>query len=337
LYLASKVQQGHFRKLSLRSGWMKSYWITALVAGLLTAGAVAQTGVSGSASGNTSASVGQNGANANASQNAQVSGSSTNAQVNAQGQTSQKANKKRETSDSSASAGGSSTASGAGTALSSGTAIQAELTKSLDAKKAKAGDEVTAKVAQDVKSDGQVVLRKGSKLIGHVTEAKARSQENSESRLGIAFDRAVLKDGQQVAFNAVIQALAPAANLSASGMADETGGLAAAPMPMPAPSGGMPGGGMGGAVGAVGSTVGTATSTAGKTAGSVGGAVNGTVNGAAVGTLSTASRGVVGLQGLNLNSAASNSTQGSVISSPSHNVKLDSGTQMVLQVNGTGQ
>ena len=77
----------------------------------------------------------------------------------------------------------------ASSSLSSGTNLQAELTKSLDAKKAKVGDEVTAKVTQDVKSNGQVVVRKGSKLIGHVTEAKARSQGDQESRLGIAFDR----------------------------------------------------------------------------------------------------------------------------------------------------
>src|SRR5438552_17113060 len=103
----------------------------------------------------------------------------------------------------------------ASSSLSSGTNVQAELTKSLDAKKAKAGDEVTAKVTQDVKSNGQVVVRKGSKLIGHVTEAKARSQGESESRLGIAFDRAVLKDGQEIGFNAVVQALAPAASAAA--------------------------------------------------------------------------------------------------------------------------
>ncbi len=222
--------------------------------------------------------------------------------------------------------------------------MQAELTKSLDAKKAKVGDEVTAKVTQDVKSNGQVVVRKGSKLIGHVTEAKARSQENSESNLGIAFDRAVLKDGQEVAFNAVIRAVAAAPNVSASDIGDS--GITGGGGSIPQASGGMPGGGTaGGAVGAVGSTVGRAASTAGNTAGSVGstasGTVNGTVNGAAGaagrGGLSTASQGVIGLQGLTLNSAASGSAQGSVISSSSRNVKLDSGTQMVLQVNGSTQ
>jgi hypothetical protein len=41
------------------------------------------------------------------------------------------------------------------------------------------------------------------------------------------------------------------------------------------------------------------------------------------------------MQGLALNTATAGSAQGSVISSPSRNVKLDSGTQMILQVTGS--
>lgn len=184
---------------------MKNYWIPVLVAGALMTGATAQTGTGGSASGNASVSAGQNGASAGASQNAQTSNGSANAQVDSQAQASKKSSKKNESGNGSASASGSGAANGAGAALSSGTTLQAELTKSLDAKKAKPGDEVTAKLTQDVKSNGQVVVRKGSKLIGHVTEAKPRDKENSESRLGILFDHAVLKDGQEVVFNSVIK------------------------------------------------------------------------------------------------------------------------------------
>jgi hypothetical protein len=77
-------------------------------------------------------------------------------------------------------------------------------------------------------------------------------------------------------------------------------------------------------------------------AGSVaGGAVNSTVNAAgaargavgglnAAGRLTSNSQGVFGLEGLNLSSAASNSTQGSLITSTGKNVHLDSGTQLLL-------
>jgi len=41
------------------------------------------------------------------------------------------------------------------------------------------------------------------------------------------------------------------------------------------------------------------------------------------------------MQGVALNSAAAGSAQGSVISSASRNVKLDAGTQMILQVAGS--
>src|SRR5439155_2338965 len=90
---------------------------------------------------------------------------------------------------------------GANTTLDSGSTINATLTKSVDAKKAKAGDEITAKAQNDVRSGGNVVIPKGAKLIGHVTQAKAREKGESESALGIAFDRAVLKNGQEVALN----------------------------------------------------------------------------------------------------------------------------------------
>src|SRR5205807_9600904 len=150
-----------------------------------------------------------------------TSNGSANAQVDGQAQASQKPSKISESGNGSAAASGSGAANNGSAALSSGTALQAELTKSLDAKKAKPGDEVTAKLTQDVVSHGQVVLRRGSKLMGHVTEAKARSKEDSESRLGVLFDHAVLKDGQEVAFNSVIQAVAAAPNVAS--MPDDSG------------------------------------------------------------------------------------------------------------------
>ena len=65
-----------------------------------------------------------------------------------------------------------------------------------------------AKTSENVTSDGQVVLPKGSKIVGHVTEAAAFSKGKSESALGIAFDYAVLKDGREVPLAASIQAIA---------------------------------------------------------------------------------------------------------------------------------
>ena len=59
------------------------------------------------------------------------------------------------------------------------------LANSLDAKKNKPGDRVEARTTQDVKQDGKVVLKKGTHLVGHVTQAQAREgsshNHNSES------------------------------------------------------------------------------------------------------------------------------------------------------------
>jgi hypothetical protein len=257
--------------------------------------------------------------------------------------------KENKQSDKGSAAAGSNSAAdvnGATGALSSGTTLQAELTKSIDAKKAKQGDEVTARLTQDVKSSGHVVLHKGSKLVGHVTEAQAKGKENSESKLGIAFDKAVLKGGQEMAFTGVIQALAPPVQGSLSATTDDAGNLGSG-----MGSGTGMGGGRGsaggiapiGGGGAVNSTLGTATNTVNNTAGSVTNTANGAVSGsvnqatgvAANGAINSATRGVVGMQGVVLNTASNGSAQGSVISSANRNVKLDTGTQMILQVTGS--
>jgi hypothetical protein len=93
--------------------------------------------------------------------------------------------------------------------------------------KTKPGDQVTAQLTEDVKSNGHVLLHKGSKLMGHVTEAQARGKGQSESKLGIVFDNAQLKDGEEDSLNAVIQALAPPVQAAAFADAGETGTLSA--------------------------------------------------------------------------------------------------------------
>jgi hypothetical protein len=94
--------------------------------------------------------------------------------------------------------------------LENGSLIYVELAKTLDARKAKAGDPVTAILLADVLSHGKIVLRKESKVIGHISEAQPYSKENPESRLGIVFDRVVAKGGHEVAFSSVLLALRPA-------------------------------------------------------------------------------------------------------------------------------
>ena len=83
----------------------------------------------------------------------------------------------------------------------------AELTMSVDTKKAKVGGLVTARLLQDVKAN-KVVLNRGTKFIGHVTQVEAQTKEHHGSRLGIVFNKAATKD-QEMPLHAYIQALVP--------------------------------------------------------------------------------------------------------------------------------
>jgi len=103
-------------------------------------------------------------------------------------------------------------------ALEDGSILYAELSKTVDAKKAKAGDPVTAVLLADVLSHGKIVARRDSKLVGHVTEAQPHSKDNPESRLGIVFDKVILKGGQEIAFASVLIALRPAPRLQVESM-----------------------------------------------------------------------------------------------------------------------
>ena len=153
--------------------------------------------------------------------------------------------------------------------LAEGTTFQTELSHPLDAHKNKVGDAVTAKTTQDVKSNGKVVLPKGTK--GHVTEVKAKSGSDATSTMGIAFDRAELKGGQEMPLHVGIQAIAAAQN---SAMADTGAGDAMAMGSASGMGGGAVGGGSGmaraggGLVGGVGSTGGGAIGSTASTAGS---------------------------------------------------------------------
>src|SRR6266853_6269402 len=254
-------------------GILVSLFAGALLAGVCMAQS-AQSQTSGSASQETSASATKSGAqaasNASAatSEAAKVSEKDTRAQAAAARQ------------------------------LQTGSTVHAELVKPLDAHKNRVGDEVVAKTTHDVKSEGHVIVPKGSKLIGHVTEVKAYSKDQATSELGIAFDHAVLKNGTEMPLALGIQAIGRR-QASAAAMQDEpvmTGGGSAMGSSSARPAGGGMVGGVrstaGGVVNTAGSTAGTAVNTAGAAGGTAGAA-----GGAVSGSLSSTSQGVVGLQG----------------------------------------
>ena len=276
--------------------------------------------------------------------------SQTDAQAGAQagGQASMQAGKTQAQGSGSASGGASAAAQNgqASTSLAGGSAINAELSAPLDARKAKPGDPVAARTTEPTKSNGKTVIPKGAKLVGHVTQASARAKGDSESALGIAFDKAILKNGQEVPLNNVsIQALASGQSAASSYAGDDLAATSGAGASAVGSGRAAGGGALGGVGSTAGGTVGTVTNTAATAGNTAGGALNSTVNSAtsatagargatgglnAAGQLMSSSRGVFGLQGVNLSSATSGAAQGSMITSAGKNLHLDSGTQLLL-------
>lgn len=202
--------------------------------------------------------------------------------------------------------------------IPSGGVLVAELAKSLDVRKAKTDDKVEARVTMDMLAHGKVVIPRGAKIIGHITDAKAGTKEAPASTVEIAFDRVVLKHGGEIPLKATIQALG--APLQLSGTSSD--GITDASSGMPPLGGGLPDT-MGGA-GRTG-TPGYPPRPVGSGAGA--GLDNGPNRNSAP-PLGPTSIGVVGMKGISLASTA----QGSTISSANENVHLGSGTQLILKV-----
>jgi hypothetical protein len=116
---------------------------------------------------------------------------------------------------------------------------RASLSKGLDAKKAKQGDTVTAKLQDDVKASDTQALPKNTVLLGHVDQVQA-SQNKGDSSVQVTFDKAQLKNGQQIPIKATIMQIAPPPNAIA--LNDASGGGGA---PSALPSGRTPSSGAG--------------------------------------------------------------------------------------------
>jgi hypothetical protein len=227
--------------------------------------------------------------------------------------------------------------------LAPGTALNAQLGHSLDSKKAKPGDVVTAQTTAPVKVDGKVVIPNNTKLVGHVTRASARAKGDPDSVLAVQFERAALKDGHELPLQVTLQAMAPDQGTPAVSGDDlqplgniEGGAAGAGAAGNRGTVGGVGGSTVGGASSGAASTV-PRTSDPGGTANSptVGGVsqASGGVNPS--GELKPTSRGVYGLNGLTLGSNPANSSEGMVIMSAGKSVHLDSGTRLLLITQAT--
>ena len=204
-----------------------------------------------------------------------------------------------------------------------GSVIPVQLTKTIDAKKAKKGDEIVVKVTQDLQSNGgAVMMPKDTKIVGHVTEVEARSKEQKESQLAIAFDHAVMKNGEQMQMPMSIQAIIAPPNRN-------PGAAQSSSYPSPA-GGGAPAAGGGARSGSMGGN--PAPSAPQTSGGAPGGApTDASSNTPSQPPITGNTQGVVGMSNLKL-SAAPDASQGSLVTSEKNNVKLEDGTFLLLRV-----
>ncbi|HUN63173.1 MAG TPA: hypothetical protein VMU53_14345 [Candidatus Sulfotelmatobacter sp.] len=216
--------------------------------------------------------------------------------------------------------------------LPAGAPIQATLEKSLDAKKAKPGEPITARVTQNTENNGKIIMPEGAKLEGRVTEASARAKGAANSSVSIVFDKAVLKHGETIPINVSLRAMAlpqsEATSQNGSNLnMDTMGGV---------PSSGMNRGAMGTQPAqtnpnALPNSYGATSNTSNAPAVAASPGAVGGLN--AQGQLTANSKGVFGLPGIALENSPA-AQESAMITSNAKDLHLDGGTQMLLVTRG---
>ncbi len=205
-----------------------------------------------------------------------------------------------------------------------GTQIATELQSSLDTEKAKVGDEVVLKTKQAIKQNGQVVVAKGSKLIGRVTEVQKKAKDSAGSKVSVLFDTLQQK-GASIPISATIVSITKvAAALSADDTANtDFSGSTSTRTTASSSSGGL----LNGVGNTVGGVANTATSTVGGVANTAVGTL-GSVAETAGSTTRTIGSNIAGLQISQSTDASANGS--STLSLNRGNLKLEKGTTFNL-------
>lgn len=223
--------------------------------------------------------------------------------------------------------------SSVGSGIASGTQVSGQLQNSLDVQKANVGDQVLLKTTKAVKQGGQVVIAKGSTLVGRVTEVAKRTKGNAGSSIGVLFD-SIRQGGSQMPITASITSVLQAATAASFDSTDNSGMMSTSGQASTRSS--SSGGGGGGLLGGVGNTVGGVTNTVGGVANSATQTVGGLTNtvGQTVGSTTGSLAGSV--RGLSISQSSSASAQGgSTLSMSNGNLRLDKGTTFNLSVSNS--
>lgn len=196
--------------------------------------------------------------------------------------------------------------------------VIAVLTKAVETKTAVAGDEIILRSVSDVSIKGEVIIPRGSKLTGRVSEVVTKSKDHPETLLAFSVEKAIRKDGVEIPLQAIVAALAASRRDSLA--TDPTFGMMHSNEPK---------------------MIGGATST--SSSGSLSASSKSSAN-AAVATanmigkldeptvLDANSQGAVDIEGLLITWRLMVPPPITVIATKSKNLKLDTGTQMLLRM-----
>ena len=219
-----------------------------------------------------------------------------------------------------------------GSLIQAGTMLDAELQSMVDVRKSKVGDEVILKTKKAIKQNGEVIVPKGSQLIGRVTEIKKKSKNDATSKIGMVFDRIKGKNLDAPINASIVSVLTANASAAAGDTlgadlmgSSSTGGSASARR-----SGGSGGGSLlGGAGSAVGGLVNSTTSTVGSITNTATSTVGNTVG-------STAQNVGRSVNGLQISSSASGSvSSSSTISARNKDVRIEKGATFHMKVDSS--
>lgn len=207
--------------------------------------------------------------------------------------------------------------------IASGTQLAAQLEQTLDVRHARVGDQVVLKTTDAIKSNGQTVVKRGARLVGHITEVQQRAQGSAASSIGLVFDR--LESGSLATpITATITSITQA---RAQTQARDDNAEAASDARTSSSARGSSSSSGGGLLGGVTSTVGGVVDTTTNAAGTAVGATTGAVGGVANGVGNTVS-------GLRITqSTSADVSGGSTLSLNGGNLKLEKNTTFHLVLN----
>jgi hypothetical protein len=198
----------------------------------------------------------------------------------------------------------------------------AELAKSIDARKAKMGEQVELRLTMDLLSRGRILIPRGAKIRGHVVSASTSTIRAGNAAVEIVFDCLAMKKAAEIPLKVEVQAMAAAlrsAGQDAESVSDLDLAAQTNSRPAPGPN----------EMKSIAQTTYPGTRSPANASGSgKESADDGRGSGNLGQSLGPGSHGVIGIKGVEF----SNTPSGFAISADRGKLHLESGTQLVLRI-----